>query len=118
MYSTIYLDPDSWDLALTIAGDIAVADAPYSIAQDVASSCRLWRGEYIYNTPRGIPYEESVLGQMPPRNIFASWLEREAKTVPSVLTATPILLYNAVDRSASGQIQIKLTDGTTSVIGI
>ena len=113
MFDTLYLDVESWDLALDANANIAIANAPYSIAQDVATSCRLWLGEYIYDITRGVPYEEYILGYMPPRNIFLSWLATEALTVPSISTATPVLSYNNNNRVVYGQIQITLIDETT-----
>ena len=43
--NTLYLDPQSWDLALDVAGNIALAKDPYAKAQDVASAARLFVGE-------------------------------------------------------------------------
>lgn len=118
MFDTIFLEPNNWDLALDVYGNIAVANAPYAVAQDVATSCRLWEGEYIYDITRGIPYEQYILGYMPPRNIFISWLANESLTVPNVSTATPVLAYNSGNREIYGQIQITLTDGTTTNVNI
>lgn len=118
MFDTIFLRPETWDLALDVNGNIAMANAPYAIAQDVASACRMWTGEYIYNISRGVPYDQYILGKMPPRNLFISWLTHESTTVPDVSTANPILAYNSTDRSIYGQIQITLTDGTTINVNI
>lgn len=118
MLDTIFLDSNAWDLALDANGNIAVANAPYSAAQDVASACRLWLGEYIYDITKGIPYEEYILGYMPPRNLFISWLTTESFNVPNVSTATPVLSYNNSNRQVYGQIQLTLTDGTTTNVNI
>lgn len=118
MFDTIYLDPESWDLALDISGNIAMASAPYAAAQDVASACRLWSGEYIYDTTRGIPYEDAILGKLLPRNILTAMYNKEAATVPDVNTVTSLLQYNKLSRVLSGQIQLTLVDGTTNVINI
>lgn len=108
--STVYLDPDTWDLALDASRSIAIAVAPYEQAQSVANACRLWSGEAPFNTDRGIPYETEVLGQQPPPRVLGGWYEREALTVPKVSQATAILLYD--NRVQSGQIQLTLEDGT------
>mgnify|MGYP006278653787 CR=1 FL=1 len=118
MYDTIYLDPESWDFALDIDGNIALANAPYATAQDVASACRLWKGEAIYNTTRGIPYGESILGQMIPSNVLSGMYNTESLTVPDVATANSILYYNSANRKLTGQIQLTLANGTTNVINI
>ena len=53
--NTLYLDPQSWDLVLDTAGNIALAKDPYAKAQDVASACRLFAGELYDDTEKGIP---------------------------------------------------------------
>lgn len=108
--STIYLDPDTWDLTLDASHSIALAFAPYERAQSVANACRLWKGEAPYNTDRGIPYEESVLGQQPPARVLSGWYEDEAVTVPGVSSANAVLQY--ANRNLTGQIQCTLDDGT------
>lgn len=112
---TLYLDPASWDLTVDAKRCIALAGAPYATAQTVANACRLWSGEAPFNTDRGIPYATDILGKNPPRQLMASWFEREAKTVPLVQTAQAVLEFNPANRqnrSLTGQIQCTLTDGT------
>ena len=118
MFDTLYLDPDAWDFALDVHGNIAVANAPYSIAQDVASTCRLWFGEYIYDIEKGIPYESSILGQLLPINVLSEIYNKNAITVPDVATSNSLLQYNKESRTLSGQIQITLTDGTITNVNI
>lgn len=110
--TTIYLDPDSWDMVLDANRDIALASFPYSAAQTVANACRLWTGEAPYNNDRGIPYETEILGMMPPPQLLSSWYEREALTVPDVVSATTVIQFTRPDRQVTGQIQCTLTDGT------
>lgn len=108
--STLYLDPDSWDLVLDASRSIAIAVAPYERAQSVANACRLWRGEAPFNSDRGIPYETEILGKQPPPRVLYGLFEDEARTVPGITTATAVLQYEG--RSLSGQIQCTLDDGT------
>lgn len=112
MSTTLYLDPESWDLTLDASRNIALAAEPYSSAQSVANACRLWRGEAPYNASRGMPYEDQILGKQPPRRTLANWYETEALSVPTVASATAVLLYAGTSRSLSGQIQCTLIDGT------
>lgn len=118
MFDTIYLDPDSWDFALDASGNIAMANAPYAAAQDVASSCRLWLGEYIYDYTKGIPYEESILGQAIPLNIITAFYNTEAAMVPDIATTNTLLQYNREKRILSGQINLTLTDGTNLNVNV
>jgi hypothetical protein len=118
MLDTIYLIPETWDLAVDAYGNIAMANAPYAVAQDVASACRLWQGEAIYDTTRGLPYADEILGQLPPSNILINWYKIESMTVPNVANSSIILQYDNSTRVLGGQIQLTLTDGTTNVINL
>lgn len=51
----------SWDLELDATGDMIATDQ--YLAQDVASACRTFKGEYIFDTDYGIPYFQDVLGK-------------------------------------------------------
>lgn len=113
--TTLYLDPDSWDLAVDASRRIALASLPYEAAQTTANACRLWRGEAPYNNDRGIPYETEILGKNPPIQLMKTWYELETLTVPNVESATIVLEFDRTSRKLGGQIQITLTDGTTGI---
>ena len=55
----MFLNPDTWDLVVDDYGNIAMAESPYAIAQDVASACRLWLGPIRHDARHSI------------RNVFA-----------------------------------------------
>lgn len=112
MATTLYLDPESWDLTLDASRNIALASEPYASAQSVANATRLWRGEAPYNATRGMPYEDQILGRRPPQRLLASWYEGEALSVPTVASASAVLQFSATSRALTGQIQCTLTDGT------
>jgi len=104
MFSTVYLDPTSWDIEADVFGNIARASAPYSLAQDVASAARLFAGELYYDTEKGIPYFDEILGMLPPISLFVSYLEGAALTVSGVVSAQCIVAsINA--REIIGQLQ-------------
>lgn len=110
---TLYLDPDSWDLAADATRCIAFATGPYCAAQTVANASRLWSEEAPFNTDRGVPYETDILGKNPPTSQLNEWYKREALTVPNIESATPVLQFDRNSRALTGQIQCTLTDGTT-----
>lgn len=110
---TLFLNSESWDLMADDYGDIAMASSPYAIAQDVASACRLWKGEARYDTTRGIPYDTSLLGELPPKSLLASWFEGEAETVPEVEAVQVIISFDRPSRKLGGQIQITPSSGDT-----
>lgn len=112
MKDTIFLNPTTWDLDIDAAGNIALANAPYATAQNVASALRLWRGEAPFDTDRGMPYDGEILGKQVPRQTLAQWMQTEAESVADVTKATVVLQYG--DRVESGQVQLTLSDGSTT----
>ena len=80
--NTLYLDPESWDLALDAEGNIALSAMPH--AQDVASAALLFAGEAWYDTDRGIPYFDETLGGRQPFALYRHRLIEAALSVPGV----------------------------------
>ncbi len=112
--NTLLLDQNEWDLCLDLGGNIALAAAPYAVAQDVASAVRVFKGELWYDTTAGIPWLSDVLGTPPPSLQFLkSEIERVALTVPTVAKAR-CLFASLVKRELTGQIQIIDADGVAS----
>jgi hypothetical protein len=112
MATTLLLDRANYDLCLTVAGDIAVASEPYSLAQDVASECRVVQGEAWYDTRLGVPYFSQVLGRAVPVQLLKEHLATAAKRVPGVENVT-VYLTSITSRAISGQIQFN--GGTVSL---
>jgi hypothetical protein len=114
-YNTLLLDQGQWDLIIDSAGNIAMATPPYSLAQDVASAVRLFLGELWYNTPKGIPYFDDVLGELPPLTLLIGYIEKAALTVPGVVSAQCII--TAFDsREIAGQIQFIDETGAANAV--
>lgn len=115
-YNTLLLDITQWDLVVDSLGNIAMASPPYALAQDVASAIRLFLGELWYDTTKGIPYFDDVLGHLPPLSLFTGYLERAALTVPGVVSAQCII--NAFDESREiiGQVRFIDETGAANVI--
>ena len=109
--NTLLLDPNSWDLLLDSNNNIAMASNPYSIAQDVASAVKLFLGELYYNTLKGIPYFQQILGQSSPEAVMKSQAEKAALTVPEVVQAKCTALY-LNNRILSGTLEIIDTTGS------
>lgn len=113
---TFLLDQEAWDLVLDLSGNIAVASDPYSQAQDAASAIKLFRGEAIYDTAKGVPYWTKILGLAPPLTLVKSEFEDAALTVPGVATAASYIT-SFTQRHLQGQVQIVNEEGLTSVAG-
>lgn len=114
---TLLLDLTTWDLVLDAAGNIAVADEPYAIAQDVATAVRLFKGELPYDPTKGVPYFEQILGRNPPISLLKAEIEKAAKTVPGVVDAT-LIVNGESGRTLTGQIQVTDTNGDTTVVNL
>ena len=106
--NTLLLDLDNWDLCLDANSNIAMAANPYAIAQDVASAVKLFAGELYYDTSKGVPYFQSILGQNTPMSYIKAKLEAAALTVPEV-----------VEAQVSGlQVSQRALTGTVKVIDL
>lgn len=102
--SSLLLDQTAWDLVLDANGNIARADAPYAIAQDVACAVRTFLGEIYYDTTRGIPYWTKVLGKLPPASLLIEMINNEALTVSGVVTVQTFITSFS-GRAITGNIQ-------------
>lgn len=115
MYSTLLLDIDQHDLVIDASGNIAMAQPPYSLAQDVASAILTFLGEVYYNTKQGIPYFDEVLGHLPPAALLTQLLSNQALTVPGVVTAQTVISSFA-DGAVTGQVQFTDESGETTSV--
>lgn len=108
MPDTLLLDRTAWDLCLDSSGNIALAGEPYALAQDVASAVRLFLGELWYDTTKGVPYWQQILGKRPPLSLVKANVVKAALTVPNVIAAR-CLIASFKDRTITGQVQFKTT---------
>lgn len=111
---TLLLDQTTWDLVLDIDGNIAVASAPYALAQDAASAVKLFQAELWYDTKQGVPYYGELLGHMPPLQLVKQEFTDAALTVPGV-TAAKVFITGLAGRKLTGQVQVTDKTGTVSV---
>lgn len=112
---TLYLDGAAWDLRLDSAGNIAVATDAYRMAQDAASACRTFLGECYYDTTRGVPHFEQILGHRPPLELVRQLLVDAAKTQTGVADAKVYL--TALAPTLSGQVQVFDAGGAVAAAG-
>ncbi len=113
--NTLLLVVDAWDLCLDAAGNIAMATPPYSRAQSVANACRLFLGEMWYDTTKGVPYFEEILGHAPPASVFERYMVQAALTVPGVVEAS-CTITGVNGRVLTGQITFTGADGQPGVV--
>lgn len=110
---TLLLDQTVWDLCLDTSGNIARATPPYAVAQDVASAIRLFAGELWYDTAKGVPYFDSILGHFPPPPLIKAQMIKAALTVPGV-TGAQCTLSVIQNRTLAGQVLIRYGDGAAN----
>jgi hypothetical protein len=101
---------------VSVTHDIAVAAEPYALAQDAASAIKLFKTEDYYDTTRGIPYFEQILGHWPPVSVMKAYFNAAAKTVPGVVAAQSFI-DSIQDRRPSGQVQVTDTAGNLVAAG-
>lgn len=97
-------------MVLDLSGNIAIAEAPYAIAQDVASAIRTFTGDLYYDQTAGIPYFDRILGQAPSLQYLKAQIEGRALTVPGVVQAQCVFA-KVEDRVLRGQCKIIDTTG-------
>jgi hypothetical protein len=113
-HTTWLLDWATGDSCLDAFGNIAVASAPYAIAQDVATQLDSFLGECWYDTTQGIPYWQQILGQLPPASLLVSLYEKQALLVPDVETANATIGGINAQRGVIGQMIVTDADGNTA----
>lgn len=113
MATTLLLDQTTWDLVLDANGNIAVASAPYQLAQDAASACKTFLGECWYDTTVGVPLWR-ILGQTPPLSLVKQYFIDAALTVPGVVSVQVFLTAVGKNRVLGGQIQVTDASGVTT----
>ena len=115
-FSTVQLNPETWDVFLDANGNIAIAAPPYAVAQDVSSAICTFEGEVYYDDTLGVQYGQ-ILGKQPPLNVVLGDMEAAALTVPSVVNAVAsIQSYSGQSRAVVGQVQFTDSSGVTQTV--
>jgi hypothetical protein len=102
---TLLLAVDTWDLCLDANRSIAVATAPYQLAQDVASALRTVLAEVWYDDTLGVDYFGQIYGKTPPLAVLQALLVKAALSVTGVVSAQcNINSFDRVARRVNGQV--------------
>lgn len=117
-HTTWLLDWETGDSCLDAAGNIAVAGAPYAIAQDVATQMSTFIRECWYDTTQGVPQWQQVLDKRPPASLLISLFEAQALEVPDVETATMTVGGINAQRGAIAQMIVTDTDGIATTLSL
>lgn len=108
MAVTLKLSND-WDIQLDGFGDFLTCSGKEQIAQDVASSVRVFRGEDCWNIQRGVPYKGEVFGSEPNQPLLEAYVKQEAKRIDGVTDCRMLMEFE--DRNASIEILVQTEDG-------
>lgn len=108
---TFLLDWTTGDSCLDAAGNIAVASAPYAVAQDVATAMSTFLGECWYDNTLGVAYWQGILGRRPTTSYVTGQLEAAARSVPDVATARATAGGTNIKRGLIAQMLVTDTDG-------
>ena len=103
------LDDKTWDIGVDIdTKSIALKDSSNQIAQDVASSVRVWKGELPFDIERGVDYgkPESL------RGILNFEMRKQAKMINGVNEAS-VVFDKLENRALSVTIYVTTTEGET-----
>ena len=114
---TLLLDLDTWDLCLDKAGQIALANGAYGIAQDVANATRLFTDDAWYDPERGIPHFAIELGHKPSISVLRNRIRQAALTVEGVVDAD-VKIEGVTDRNLTGSIDLTLTTGEEASVAL
>lgn len=112
---TLLLDTVLWDLCKDANGNIAVASAPYALAQDVASAIKTFLAEVYYDDTLGVNYKGQILGKTPPITLFQKYMVDAAVTVPGVVSAICVI-SSFVGRTITGQVQFIDSNGAPGTV--
>lgn len=122
---TWLLDVVTWDLCLDAAGNWAIAEAPYSLAQDVASAARTFLGEPWYDSTLGVDYFGQVLGKTPPLSLLKELLVQAAlgavpKTADVYVKSAVCVIqsFDPLTRTVVGQIQFIDSNGKPGAVAL
>ena len=101
---------DSWDLEIDENGNFALKEGQEQIAQDVATSVKMYKGEYIFDVDRGVPYD-TILGERLNQSLLQEFMNNEAKRINGVIATT--VIFNSLDtqRELDYDILISTKDG-------
>lgn len=113
--NTLLLDTATWDLCKDAQGNIAMASAPYALAQDVASAIKTFLDEVWYDDTQGIPYFTQILGHAPPVTVFQEYMVRAALTVPGVVSAQCVI-SSFEGRTVTGQVPFTDVNGNKGLV--
>lgn len=123
---TLFLDPRTWDLAVDTSGNLAIATNEYQQAQDIATSCRVYKvqkedgtisGDDYYNKNDGIPILEILGKSAYPLALYQRNLYDRSLMVDGVVSVD-VKFDSLRDRVLEGRIIFTTDTGFQGTVGL
>lgn len=108
---TLKLD-SNWDVTLNDLNDIAIAEGNERLAQDIASSVRVFKGELPFDINRGVSYDKPD----EIRNTLKNDMNEQALLVDGVEDSI-VVFNNLTDRLLNATIYATNKEGETITVG-
>lgn len=106
---------DSWDIELDDNGNWAIKEGQEQIAQDVSTSVKMVKGEYVFDINRGVPYEQ-IFGERLNQSLIQEYMNTEAKRINGVLDTT--VIFNSLDTSRNLDYDILISTENGIIEGL
>ena len=111
---TMLLD-ENWDLVLTDAGNISMAEGAYATAQNLSNECRLFLRDAYFEMDRGIPHYLIELGARddPDKSLLRTYMRKACSRIPDLREVTGIS-FEGLDREVrklTGVIEFTTEEG-------
>lgn len=122
---TWLLDVNTWDICLDANGNWAIAEAPYSLAQDVATAVRTFLSEVWFDDTLGIDWYGQFLGHTPQLTVLQEAIVNAAlgavpKTADVYVKSAVCVIqsFDPTTREVVGQVQFVDSNGNTGVVAL
>lgn len=102
------------DIALDSKGNWMIKEGQAQKAQDASTSIKVWEGECVFDTERGVPYD-LILGKQPNYPLIQEYVNQEGKRIEGVLNCKAEF-DGLNNRNLDFNIQVTTDEGTTNGI--
>ena len=106
MIKSLLLNNESWDIGVDGSGNIAGATGKYRVAQDVASSIRLFTNDAYFNTAQGMPYWLCTLALPLQEALTRAHMRENALRVPNVTGVRSVTFESLDNRVLRGDVLV------------
>lgn len=104
---------NNWDVGLDDLNNIAMVDGNDRLAQDVASSVRVFKGELMFDIDRGVAYDKPD----EVRSTLKNDMNDQALLVDGVSDSITVF-NNLTERLLNATIYVKNREGETITVGV